>query len=115
MKRLIFASMMLMSGIASAGGWSNLAVPTGIDVERGNGFMIYGDFGNAGACTTTNRIYIKIDHPQYNALYATALAAFAGKYKIQAYVQACESVGWYASPSVTFNIINSGSALNIAE
>lgn len=114
MKKLIIAILAFASTQTFAGGWSEWAVPTKIDVERGGGFMIYGSFGNAGGCVSVDKLYVKIDHPQYKVIYATALAAFSGKSRIQAYVHSCESVGWYAAAETTFNIVQPYSALNIS-
>lgn len=115
MKKWIGIALLCASGAASAAGNTNAAVPTRIDVERGNGFMIYGDFGNPGSCVVADRIFVRINHPQYKELYATALAAFAGKYKLAAYVYGCDSNTWYAVASTTFNIVEPSSALYLTE
>jgi hypothetical protein len=115
MKKWIGIALLCASGAASAAGNTNAAVPTRIDVERGNGFMIFGEFGNAGGCTIGNQIYVRISHPQYKELYATALAAFAGKFKLQAYIHGCETVSWYAIPSTTYNIMEPGGAMYLTD
>jgi hypothetical protein len=114
MKKILLAALLLFSVPAFAGGWSNGAVPTKIDVQGDGGFMIYGAFGNAGGCVITNQLYIKSNHSQYKQIYAAALAAFAGQYNVSAYVHVCESIGWYAVPSTTFNIVDAGSTLVIS-
>ncbi len=115
MKLFAFCSLLLASSAALAQGFTAAAVPTRIDVERGDGFHIVGAFGNVGGCTFENQLFIKIDHPQYKQIYAAALAAFAGKYKISAYVHGCETVAWYSGPPNTFNIVHAYSALAISD
>lgn len=95
------------------GEWATAAVPTRIDIERGNGFLIYGKFGNAGNCSIANKVYVKINHPQYKELYATVLAAYMAGKRVQPYVNGCITVSWYVHPSTTFNTLTSGGALNI--
>ena len=115
MRKLLLVLLVSTSAPAVAEGWSQWAVPTRIDIERAGGFMIYGDFGNAGACSDAGRIYVKAEHPQYKQIYATALAAFTGKYRISAYIQACDPVAWYSIPSYTYNVVDPAAVLNIAD
>ena len=112
MKYLI-AVLFSLSSSAFAGGMSNLAIPDRIDTVRGNGFMVYGAFGNPGNCTTTNKIFIDKGHPQYQEVYSTVLAAFMGGKKVQIYVHSCGPVGWYSMPTTTYNIMGPAAALNL--
>ena len=95
--------------------YSNSAIPTQIDVDRDSGVMIWGSFGNGGSCAISNQLYVKRDHPQYKEIYATALAAMLGKYRIRAYVHGCEPVLWYSAAENTFNVVYSYATLSIAE
>ena len=104
----------LISTASVAGGWSNMATPTRVDIERGNGFMVYGRFGNAGTCTITDRFYVQKSHPQYKEIYSTVLAAFMSGKKVQAYIHSCNPVGWYSVASTTYNTLGPSGALNIA-
>ena len=103
----------VMSFCSIAGGWSQAAVPSRIDIERAGGVMVYGNFGNAGACTIDGRFYLKTSHPQYQQAYAAILAAFSSGKKVQVYIHTCEPVGWYAVTSTTFNIVNESGAINV--
>ena len=105
-------SALVISTQVSAAGFSNFATPTRIDIERDNGFMIYGDFGNAGECTNSNQIYVQSSHPQYDKIYAAALAAFTSGAKVQAYIHSCTTIRWY-STSRTQNTMQPHSTLNI--
>jgi len=98
-----------------AGAWSTPAVPTRIDLERGNGFLIYGKFGNAGGCTIPDKIYVKINHPQYKELYATVLAAYMGGKRVQPYINDCITASWYVHPTTTFNTLTAIGSLNIMD
>lgn len=110
---VIIGLLGLISLQAFAGGWSNAAVPSRIDIERGNGVMVYGDFGNAGACSLAGRFYLKKEHPQYAQAYAAILAAFGSGKKVQVYIHGCEPVTWYATTATTFNIVGAAGAINI--
>jgi hypothetical protein len=111
MKIILLFILAMTSISAAAGGVSTAATPTGIDIDRSGGFMVYGDFGNVGGCTTTNQIYVQSTHPQYNQIYSTVLAAFMSGKKIFAYIQACTPVGWYSVDSVTYNTLTPNSML----
>lgn len=97
---LLFLSMPVFSGA-----FSNEAVPTRIDIERGNGFMVYGNFGNPMNCTNECRFFIQKTHPQYSEIYSTILAAFNTKKRIKLYAHSCKSVGWYSKPEFTYNTV----------
>ncbi|MET1257581.1 DUF5992 family protein, partial [Aliikangiella maris] len=111
--RIILLSFLIFISIhVKAGDFLTAAVPTGIDiVQAGNtGFMIYGQFGNKG-CTTSNSVFVKLEHPQYAQIYSTALAAFMAGKKIQAYTHGCEAVGWYSNASITYNVLGPSGSL----
>lgn len=104
MLRLIsIIALSLVSVPSYAGAFSNWAVPTRIDLERGNGVLVYGEFGNAGDCVITNKVYIPESHPQYDKAYAMVLAAFTAGKEVVFYIDQCLPVGWYAQASNTFN------------
>lgn len=111
-KALVAITLCLASFSSLAGGWTNWAVPTRLDVERGNGVMIYGNFGNPSQCTNEGRVYIPVSHPQYDKVYALLLAAFTANKQVLLYSHSCDSVLWYTNESVTYNIVGHG-AVNI--
>lgn len=94
---------------AFAGGYGTWTVPTRIDVERGNGFMVYGNFGNPNNCTNSSRFYVPVTHPQYDKMYSLVLTAFTSNKQISPYFHKCSAVTWYSLPSVTYNWVSSGS------
>lgn len=98
-----------------AGGSTNWVTPTRIDLERGRGMMVYGLFGNPSDCTIPNQIYVNSDHPDYDRIYSMILAAYMSGKKISAYSHSCDSVGWYSSTNVTYNIIQQNSAVYIKD
>ena len=104
--------ILFLSSTAFAGGWTDPAVPTRIDIVRNSGLMIYGTFGNASNCSVADKVFIPADHAQYNQIYAAALAAFSAGKKIQLYSRSCSPMGWYSIDSVTYNTMTDG-ALNI--
>jgi hypothetical protein len=110
MKRRHLASFMLMalSSVGFAGGTTAWAIPTQVDLTYG-GIMVYGAFGNVGGCSVTDRFFVPINAGQYKEIYATLMAAFTAGKQVAVYVDTCDSVGWYAAPTVTFNyMVNSG-------
>ena len=112
MKYLVALSI-FFSSLSYAGGWSQIAVPTRVDMVGSLGFMVYGDFGNGGECTITDRFYVTSNHPEYKELYSTVLAAYMGGKKIQVYIHECNSVTWYAVATTTFNTLTSSGVLTI--
>ncbi|MBE0380411.1 DUF5992 family protein [Pseudoalteromonas prydzensis] len=105
--------LIFFTSSVKAGNWSQTAEPTRIDIERGNGVMIYGAFGNAGECSTSNKVFIEKSHPQYDKVYAMVLAAFASNKKLRIYIHSCKPVTWYAVKETTFNTLTSAGAINI--
>lgn len=105
MRKFTLLSLLFLSMPALSGAFSNAAVPTRIDIERGNGFMVYGSFGNPMNCTNEARFFIQKKHPQYSEIYSTILAAFTTKKRIQLYAHSCTPVGWYSKPEVTYNTV----------
>ena len=102
----LFSSMLCSSAFAA--GNTAWAVPTQIDVTYA-GIMVYGSFGNTGGCTVADRFFVPINAGQYKEIYATLMLAFSSGKEVSAYVSSCDPVGWYASPSVTFNyMVSSG-------
>jgi hypothetical protein len=114
MKVLLGVLLLCISSAAAAGGWTSFATPSQIDVERGNGFMIYGSFGNAAGCVVADKVYVKISHPQYKEIYSAALTAFTAGKKIKMHIASCEPVTWYSATATTYNILGAGGALMIA-
>ena len=114
MKFIILLSI-FFSSISFAAGWTSSAVPTRVDIERGNGLMVYGAFGNPGNCTTTNKFYVLKSHPQYQQIHATVLAAFMAGKKVDVYIHTCQPVPWYSVPSTTYNTMDGLSALNLTK
>lgn len=105
MKKVLLVALLFVSLPALSGAFSSAAVPTRVDIERGNGFMVYGNFGNPMNCTKENRFFIQKTHPQYSEIYSTVLAAFTAQKKILLYSHTCTPVGWYSRPEVTYNTV----------
>lgn len=105
---LVSILMMALSSAGFAGAHTSWAVPTQIDLTYA-GIMVYGSFGNAGGCTVADRFFVPINAGQYKEIYATLMTAFSSGKEVSVYIDGCDSVGWYAAPSVTFNyMVSSG-------
>ncbi len=98
-----------------AGGYSSRATPTAIEIDRDNGIMVFGEFGNPAGCTHSNRFYVAKTHPQYDKVYAMLLAAYAAKKKIGFYGHDCIPVLWYTNNSVTYNQLLGGGSIAISD
>lgn len=112
MKYFIGAILGLTSFSIIAGGFTNAAVPLGIDlVQAGSaGFMLHGLFGNPSGCTVTDQIFVEAGHPQYKEIYSTVLAAYMAGKKVIVYSHTCKPGPWYSVNSTTYNTMeNSGS------
>ena len=112
MKLYLFLSLVFFSLPSIAGGWSHWASPTQVDMERGNGIMVYGAFGNPSACGLKDRFYLPKTHPDYDKIYGVILAAFTAQKELRVYSHNCGKVGWYATETDAFNFIGDG-AVNI--
>lgn len=114
-RTLLMGGLLSLPEVVLAGGWSNPAVPTKIEIVPGNpgGFVVFGAVGNPGTCTVADRIFVETTHPQYHALYSTALAAATAGKKLQVYAHDCKPIGWYAVLTTTFNTLTSGGSMAI--
>ena len=104
--------LMALSATGMAAGNTEWAVPTRIDVTYA-GVMVYGAFGNPGGCAVADRFFMPINTGQYKEIYATLMMAYASGKQVSAYVNACDSIGWYAAPSVTFNYMNNAGIIYV--
>ena len=111
--KLLFLTLLFFSPISFSGSWSTAAVPTGIDIERSHGFMIYGSFGNKGGCTKTDMVFVQKSHPQYSEIYSAVLAAYMSGKKVMPYVNECLTNSWYVTSDQTFNTLTSGGTLKV--
>jgi len=103
--------VMMASAALGAPGQTNAAVPVDIEIVRAQGFLIFGAFGNPGtACTNANSIWVALSHPEYQYLLSVSLTALATGMKLDAYVDACTSIGWHGG---TFNELTSNGAMFI--
>ena len=109
--KLITILLLSFPLISYAVGLTGKAIPTRVDIERGNGFMVYGSFGNVDGCSVADRFYVQNGHPQYKEIYSTVLAAFMAGKKIQAYIDGCNPVTWYSAPTTTYNTVTPSSTL----
>jgi hypothetical protein len=107
-KKLAAFLLMALSNVGYTAGNTAWAVPTQVDVMYA-GIMVHGAFGNSGGCTVADRFFVPINTGQYKEIYATLMLAFSTGKEVSAYINGCDSVGWYAASNVTFNyMVNSG-------
>lgn len=85
-----------VSKVFAAGhGWTTSAPPENIEIVRGQGFIVSGGFDDPASCGRADKLFVAIDHPQYELLYSTALSALAAGHKLQAYSHSCTYIGWH--------------------
>ena len=109
---VVFVAGISAPSIALAGGWTNPAVPSNVQIVRTEGFLIAGPFGNPGPCGNADYIWISATHPQYKELLSTALTALGGGLKLTAYVHSCSVVSWWSA--ATIGELSSSGALMVS-
>ena len=97
MKKYIAAVIFALSASQAFAGWTDSAVPSRVDLDRGNGFMVWGDFGNPNSCQNGDQFYVNKDHPQYKEIYSMVLTAIVSGRMVKAYITSCEQALWYSS------------------
>lgn len=110
MKKILLICVWLFSSMAIAGGWTNKAVPTSVEIVRSQGFMITGKFGNPAECSRADYLWVAIEHPQYDALYSMALSALNAGKRLRGYSHKCEEIGWHGG---SFNSVRSYGAMYV--
>jgi hypothetical protein len=96
--------------VHAAPGYSTTATPTRVDTTANGGFMVFGAFGNAAGCTSTDVYFVRDTHPQFKLIYSMVLLAMTTGQKITFFAHGCEPVSFYSLPAVTYNAITSGGA-----
>ena len=97
-----------------ASGFATSVKPVKIEVVRGQGVMVFGEFGNPNNCTAATGFWIKIEHPQYEEMYSMALTAMTAGMRLQPYLRECDSIGWYGGTWNTVTGLDSMSLLPAA-
>lgn len=105
--------MLALTSSARAGDFSLAAVPTRVEATAYGGVMIFGPFGNPAGCTTSDMIFVLETHPEFKLIQAMVMLSVAGGKPIRLYAHGCQAVGWYSSPTTTYNTVSSG-AVSIA-
>lgn len=114
MKKILVLIAFMLSTQVMAGGWGDAAAVKKIEVIRNEGLMVWADIGNPASCNgEANVFFVEKDHPQYDQVYSTILAALMSGKKIQPYVDTCKPVTWQTSASNLFNTLTPGGAIYI--
>ena len=114
MKIFFVISMLILPNIVSAGGWTTYHKDDDrgsvefVEIVRAQGFLIKGKLGDPAGCGTADHLWVAMDHPQYDQLYSTALAAFMSGNKIHAYAHNCTEIGWHGG---SYNTLTSSGAM----
>lgn len=116
MKTLIAISLLTLVIQVQAGALGTPAVPSSIEIERGNGIMVWAKIGNPMDCNGGGDLfYVEKSHPQYDQIYSAILAAkMAGK-KIQPYIHECKPVFWHSADSVLYNTLTPNGTIVITD
>jgi hypothetical protein len=114
MKKWMLGAALTIVAQPVLAGMTDSAIPTRIDIVHGLGFTVHGDFGNPSGCTISDRIFVKIDNPQYDQIYAAALTALSAKLHVEAYINTvdCEYISWYGA---TYNVVENAAFYILGE
>ena len=108
--RLCLALVILASSAANAAGYGTWGTVNRVEVVRGQGFVVWGSFGNPNSCTNSNGFWVKIDSTQYDELYSMALTALVSGLQLQPYLRECGTIGWHGG---TWNVVTGSDAVYI--
>ncbi len=95
MKKMLLLLLVSASFPILASGWTNTAKVDDIEIIRGQGFQIRGDFGNPSQCSAENTLFVSKNHVQYDQLLSLALTAFTSGKKLKIFSHSCISYGWH--------------------
>jgi hypothetical protein len=105
-KALALIASIAVSSVASAGGQTNSALITKIELIRGDGMVLFGAFGNPSsfnaACTSGDLIFVKKDHPDFKMIHTMATAAQLSGKRVYAYTHVCDYLTWYTGTTATY-------------
>ena len=102
--------LLLPATTAEASGWATPGHVQKIEVVRGDGLVVFGNFDNVNNCTATTGFWVKFDHPQYDEIYALMLTAMTAQLRVQPHLRGCEAIGWHAG---TWNVVTGTSAVHL--
>lgn len=105
---VILLLLLVPTTSTDAFGWSTPGYVDRVEVVRGNGLIVLGDFENVNGCTATTGFWVKFDHPQYEEIYALMLTAIAAQLRVQPYFDGCEAIGWHGG---TWNVVTAAGAV----
>ena len=100
--------LLLPATTVEASGWATPGYVEKIEVVRGDGLVVFGSFDNVNGCTATTGFWVKLDHPQYDEIYALMLTAMTTRLRVQPHLRGCEAIGWHGG---TWNVVNGTSAV----
>jgi hypothetical protein len=118
MKRIIVSAVAITCSLigfspSASAAWSAPAVPGTVDIVRGEGFMIYGSFGNGEGCSIADQVFVQSDAPAYKEILAAVLLAQSQGRPISLWIHSCVTRGWYAAPTTTFNTVSVNATLKL--
>ena len=108
--QLCLAVALLACSTANAAGWGSWGTVNRVEVVRGQGFVVWGSFGNPNTCTNTSGFWVKIDSTQYDELYSMALTALVAGLPLLPYLRDCETLGWHSG---TWNVVTGNDAVYV--
>lgn len=108
-------SIIVCMGISApaAAAWTASAVPTGIDIVRGEGFMIFGAFGNNTSCSLPDMVFVQADAPGYKEMLSAVFLAQSQNRPIMLWVHSCVPRTWYEVSSTTFNTVSVNAVIKL--
>jgi len=99
MKNILITIIVLVTGSASAAGYSSWAVPEEIELVN-NGLFVKGNFGDSNACGQAGYVYISQDDITFDRKMSFVLSALHAKREMRFWVAECVAVTFHWSGNV---------------
>ena len=108
---LLCIAAMFGASSANAGGYTNGAVPTSVEIVNG-GLLIEGSYGDPANCGVANYVFVSQANSNYKDVVAMAYMAFAAGKQLSFYAGSCGAVTFHWVGNV-INTISDGHPVTV--
>ena len=96
---LVILCSIFASPLAFAGGYTNWATPTSVQLVDG-GLLIAGAFGDPNACGKSDYVFVPGTNNDYKESVSLAFSALTAGRQMRIYITACTTVSFHWSGNV---------------